>query len=92
MEISQTVFGRNPDIVFAQMGDELVMMSEEQGQYLGLNVVAADIWQLLATPMSFTALCEALQHKYQVSAEKCAADVQLFLQQMLQRELLIIKG
>lgn len=92
MEISQEVFIRNPDIVFAQMGEELVMMSEAQGQYMGLNLVAADIWQLLATPMSFTGLCEALQHKYHVSAEQCATDVQLFLQQMLQRDLLKIQG
>lgn len=92
MDISQSVVSRNPDIAFAQMGDELVMMSEEQGQYMGLNAVAAEIWQLLEVPMSFTALCDALQQKYQVSAERCHADVQVFVGQMLHSKLLTLQN
>ncbi|MCF4009293.1 PqqD family peptide modification chaperone [Rheinheimera sp. UJ63] len=80
---------RNPEVVFAQMGDELVMLSEEQGQYLGLNTIAADIWNLLEAPMAFAQLCSSLQQKYQVTAEQCETDVQLFLGQMLQHKLIV---
>ena len=83
---------RNPEVAFAQMGDELVMMSEQQGQYLGLNAIAADIWELLDTPKDFAQLCSALQQKYQVTTEQCETDVQRFLAQMCEHQLLVTQG
>ena len=89
MNNNPKLYCRNPEVVFAQMGDELVMMSEEQGQYLGLNAVAADIWDLLDTPKDFTQLCSALQQRYQVTAEQCETDVRRFLTQMCEQQLLV---
>lgn len=85
------LYCRNPDVAFAQMGDELVMLSEEQGQYLGLNAIAADIWELLQIGLSFEQLCTALQQKYQVSPAQCETDVQRFLEQMVKHKLLVIQ-
>lgn len=91
MDNNPRLYCRNTQVVFAQMGDELVMMSEEQGQYLGLNAIAADIWDLLDTPKDFTQLCNALQQKYQVTAAQCETDVQRFLTQMCDHQLLVIQ-
>lgn len=92
MNNNPKVYCRNSQVVFAQMGDELVMMSEEQGQYLGLNAIAADIWGLLETPQNFIQICNALQQKYQVTKEQCETDVQRFLTQMCEQQLLDTQG
>lgn len=87
----QTLLSRNPEIFFAQMGDELIMMSEDQGKYLSLNAVASDIWQLLETPKAFADLCSALQEKYEVTPERCQSDLTQFVAQMLANNLLTQK-
>ena len=92
MSDNAVLYCRNPEVVFAQMGNELVMLSEEQGQYLGLNTIAAEIWNLLETAMDFAQLCTSLQQKYDVTAPQCEADVKLFLEQMLKHKLLITQG
>lgn len=92
MSDNAVIYCRNPEIAFAQMGDELVMMSEDHGQYLGLNAIAADIWNLLESPMNFTQLCNVLQQKYQVTTAQCETDVERFLVQMCEHQLLVTQG
>ncbi len=38
------------DWLAAKVGDELVMMSAEKGNYIGLSEVGARIWELIETP------------------------------------------
>lgn len=79
---------RHPDLVFAHMGEEVVMMSEDQNDYLGLNGVASEIWGMLEEPLSIAALCEKLRQEYDVSQEQCEQDVLVFLSEMQQRNLI----
>jgi len=70
------------DWIAAKVGDELVMMSAETGDYVGLSEIGARIWELLETPQERGALYEKLQREYDVSAETCCADVDAFLDEL----------
>lgn len=78
---------RHPDLVFAHMGDEVVMMSQDQGDYLGLNAVASVIWEMAETPQQVGVICTELQQRFEVTPEQCERDVVVFMQQMLDKEL-----
>ncbi|MGH6994456.1 MAG: PqqD family peptide modification chaperone, partial [Stellaceae bacterium] len=68
----------------AKVGDELVMMSAEKGNYIGLSDVGARIWELLETPQDIDAVCMQLQNEYDVAPEACRAEVETFLNELVQ--------
>ena len=70
---------RTGDWLSAKVGDELVMMSAEQGHYIGLSEVGARIWELIAEPVELDELCRRLEREFDVSPETCRAEVRAFL-------------
>jgi hypothetical protein len=71
------------DWLAAKVGDELVMMSAEKGNYIGLSEVGARIWELIETPRDIDAVCAQLQAEYDVAAEVCRAEVESFLNELV---------
>ena len=67
----------------AKVGDELVMMSAEKGNCIGLSEVGARIWQLIETPQEVDAVCAQLQAEYDVTPETCRAEVETFLNELV---------
>lgn len=74
---------RQGDWLTARVGDELVMMSAEQGNYVGLTEIGARIWELIELPQEVDALCNQLQEEFDVSAETCRSDVEAFLNELV---------
>jgi hypothetical protein len=70
---------RKGDWLSAKVGEELVMMSAEQGHYIGLSEVGARIWELIAEPMELDELCGQLEREFVVAPETCRAEVRAFL-------------
>ncbi|MEJ0065795.1 MAG: PqqD family protein [Caulobacteraceae bacterium] len=66
----------------ARIGDELVMMSPERSEYVGLSDVGARIWELLEEPRSPGEICDRLRQEFDVSAETCRAEVDDFLSEL----------
>jgi hypothetical protein len=72
------------DWLAAKVGDELVMMSAEKGNYIGLSEVGARIWELIDTPREVDAICAQLQDEYDgVTPETCRAEVETFLNELV---------
>jgi len=72
------------DWLAAKVGDELVMMSAEKGNYIGLSEVGARIWELIETPQDVDAICVRLQEEYDdVTPEVCRAEVETFLNDLV---------
>jgi hypothetical protein len=71
------------DWLAAKVGDELVMMSAEKGNYIGLSEVGARIWEIIETPQDFDAVCVQLQNEYDVAPEACRAEVETFLNELV---------
>ncbi len=70
------------DWLAAKVGDELVMMSAEKGNYIGLSEVGARIWELIDTPKDVDTLCAELQGEYDVEPEVCRNEVETFLNEL----------
>ena len=62
------------------MGADVAMMDMDSGKYFVLHEVAAFVWEQLATPATPAELCSALVRRYDVTIERCRAEVMPFLQ------------
>jgi hypothetical protein len=77
------VVRKQGDWLAAKVGDELVMMSAEKGNYIGLSDVGARIWELIETPQDVDAVCSQLQKEYDVTPEACRTEVETFLNELV---------
>jgi len=71
------------DWLSAKVGDELVMMSAEKGNYIGLSEVGARIWELIETPQDVDSLCAQLTDEFDVAPEVCRTEVETFLNELV---------
>ena len=76
------IIQRNGEWLTAEVDQELVMISVDQGTYIGLNAVGARVWELLETPREQETLYEVLRAEFNVSQQACQADVDEFLAEM----------
>jgi hypothetical protein len=74
---------KQTDWLAAKIGDELVMMSVEKGNYIGLSEVGARIWELIETPQDVDAVVAQLQNEFEVGPEVCRAEVETFLGELV---------
>jgi len=81
---------RNPELVSSNLDGETVMMSIENGEYFGLDPVGSRIWELLETPLTVANLVDILVDEFEVSREECEVDTIEFLNQLLDKQLLVV--
>jgi hypothetical protein len=77
------LISRQGDWLSAKVGDELVMMSAEKGNYIGLSEVGARIWEIIETPREFEAVCARIEQEYEVEPSVCRAEVEAFLNELV---------
>jgi hypothetical protein len=82
---------RTENLLSTQLDEETVLMSIDAGAYYGLEGPARSIWEILETPLTFSALVDRLVEEYRVSPETCAADVERFLGEMEREGLLRVE-
>lgn len=85
----QTILKRKSGLMTANMNGSAVMMDIATGKYYNLGETGGHIWELLEQPTTLSNLIQMLTTEYDVSAERCRADVLSFLQQLVDRDLLI---
>jgi hypothetical protein len=85
-----SLVGRNRNVLHAQAGDEIVMMSIEAGAYYGLDKVGRRIWEMLEEPINVSDLCAHLTAEYDVAEEICHADVLTFLAELAEHGIIDI--
>lgn len=67
----------------ADLGDENVILTEEEGVYYGMDGVGPEIWTLLGDPRSGEDLVEAIVSEYEVAEERVREDVRRFLAELV---------
>lgn len=75
-----TVLQRTKDVLFSQIDDELVAIDAKAGYCYSLNQSAGRVWELLAEPMSLSAICAQLSREYKVDEPTCLREVGAMLQ------------
>jgi Coenzyme PQQ synthesis protein D (PqqD) len=71
------------DWLAAKVRDELVMVSAEKGNYIGLSEVGARIWELIETPQEVDVVCAQLVDEFEVEPPVCRAEVETFLNELV---------
>lgn len=81
---STTLITRNPNLVAADIDGDLVMMSIERGEYFGITGVGSRVWELLATPITVADITRVICTEYTVDEATCQADMQAFVEELIQ--------
>ena len=90
-EISkQTALRQNPNICSREFDGETVMMDEKLENYFGLDEIGTRIWQLLEQKRTIEQLCQQLVREYNVDFDQCHADIEPFLRQLIDDNMLIM--
>lgn len=82
---------RSPNHLGCEVGDEKVILHTRSGQYLGMNPVAAFIWDLLATPRQATELVQEIVARYEVDSATATSDVDTFIADLSDAGLIEVK-
>lgn len=73
---NETNFLSNP------VGDEIIILNMETGDYLGLNSVGSAIWEELKTPQSADQIIDKLMIEFDVDRETCLAQTLEYLEKI----------
>lgn len=84
----KTTLQRNDEVIEADIDGDKVMMDIESGNYYGLDPVARRIWEILETPMTANQVAEQLIQEFDVSLDQCQTDIQPFIEDMVNNQLL----
>ena len=77
----------NQCVVFAELGDEAVLLNTDTGVYFGLDAVGTRIWKLLVDGATAPRIQESLLAEYAVAPERLHKDIAGFVQQLEQQGL-----
>lgn len=83
--LQTTIKRNNEDFLCSKLGAELVMMNLKTGDYLGLNEVSSDIWDLLKQPGTAEDIINGLLQQYEVSQEECEKQTLECLNKMVEQ-------
>lgn len=90
LSLKSIVQQQNEKLLASDLGDEIVMMNIENGDYIGLNEVGNAIWRLMEQPIQIEKICNELKDVYDVSQENCEKKVLSIIKEMQQEEIVQI--
>lgn len=73
------IIARDPGMIDAMIGDELVGLHLESGSCYGFNATATRIWAIAAAPVRFGDLCQRLAEEYDVAPDQCRRDCSMLI-------------
>jgi hypothetical protein len=76
------------DLIWRQVDENTVVVTPQSGKMRVLNGVGSTIWQLLVEGQSPEAITAHLVDHYEVSAEQASTDLDKFLAELEERNLL----
>lgn len=79
------------DPLAAEIDNEVVLMSIEQGSYYSLDTIGTDIWKRLDGQITVSDLCSALIEEYEADPDTIRRDVLALLQQLAAEGLIEIQ-
>lgn len=89
----------NPDAIVvvsknqmaSSLGGETVILGMTKGRYYGVGEVGARVWQLIQTPTRLDELKRTIVSEYDVTPERCEADLLQLLEKMLAEGLVEVR-
>ncbi|MBE0584415.1 MAG: PqqD family protein [Desulfofustis sp.] len=81
---------RAKNAISTELDGETVILNIDTGIYSGLDRVGTTIWNALEQPATFLALKERIMADYEVSEQRCIADLCTFLDDLLKNRLIVL--
>jgi hypothetical protein len=88
--IETIITRRKEGLLISELGDEMVMMDIESGNYIGLNQTGRVIWELIEQPIKVDELVKQLLDRYDTSYNECCQDTLEYLNKMNEQKILSI--
>jgi len=89
----ETVISRNESNFLANpVGEEIIILNMETGDYLGLNQVGSDIWDLLKAPTTVQKIIDQLIDRYAVDKQTCQTETMEYVDKINRLGLLRVQG
>jgi hypothetical protein len=86
---TETIISRRKDgLLVSELGNEMVMMDIESGNYIGLNETGRVIWELIDQPLKVNDLIMQLLNRYEIGYEECSRDTLEYLHKMDEQKIL----
>jgi hypothetical protein len=85
-----TLVERIGGLVEAEVAGEIVGLDIERGTCFGFNATATRIWQMIDTPQTVEALCDALIAEFEVDRATCHTETALVLRMMADERLVAL--
>jgi hypothetical protein len=80
---------RNTEILYAQTGDEVVMLDVETGNYHHLNSSASAIWSSLEKPRRINEVCDLMLEQFHGDRAVVHTEVNDFVLGLLDKKFLL---
>jgi hypothetical protein len=89
-----TRISRNPDVVFRSLEEEQggVLLHLQSGSYHGLNDFGSLVWSLLEQERTFQSLADAVRAEAEDVPDSADQELSAFVEQLRDRDLLVISG
>jgi hypothetical protein len=85
-----TIWQVSQKVLSSKIDEEVILMSFEADSYFGIDPVGSRIWELLSEkPASINELVVILVDEYEVDEETCRKQVQIFIDEMYTKKLII---
>lgn len=92
LDLSSRMFAANPDVVYTQIDNDIVLMGPEDRLYYGINATGSQIYSLLQSgPMSIQAICNYFEENYEVEAAQCVSDISMFIEEMVAQKIVVVQ-
>lgn len=89
----RTLVQRRDEMLANDLSDtETVMLDIQRGTYFGVQEVGKVIWDRLATPTTVDDLCSHLMAEFEVDRDTCHKEVEAFLVDLLEHQLIEVQG
>lgn len=81
---------RNQNILSSQIDQEIVLFSEDNNAYYGLNATGSMIWDILETPIIVKNLILKMKDDFDESEEVIEKDVLEYLHPLIEKGLILV--
>ena len=86
-----SIIQRNPEVIAAEVDQELIMVSLATEHYYGVSDVARDIWDAVERPKKVSDLVDDLTATYDIDPSSCKDQTLSFLETLFNEGLLQVK-
>lgn len=83
-----SIVQRDPGVMAAEAGQDLVMVNIANGMYYGVSDIAREVWVAIEHPKKVSDLIDDLLATHNVDRARCEAEALSFLEDLLNEHLL----